>query len=385
MPISLQTLEDVAVNLSDFAKLSNIGEIGMAPDFSDNTLANELQNRFPFLDRVMNTSASRMVQSSLDNGTAYIFKNEEGNFALKLPYLVGTTLPEDTSEECCWTPLELAKCGSDVEMFLLCLKDCENIMDVLVYDKKRFQSHDLIGYFIREGETVNQARTRMALLSMAYLSAVNFYNGTPTAGTATLKKFNGMISVMENPAVISLAGSNILAAFDSLACRLSLATRSDSDIFFGCHPLVKRALDEVVTPSKYNNELPNGWTRNGQRLYFLGHEIIEDKYLPIDMDGSKGDIWMVDGSAFGVFMGTDLAPATDFRRHTFDSNNTPASGCASECDYYYNFGASFTLDPNRLAVIANVPLATSCSGSALDGLDSLITPSTIVPIDVKTA
>lgn len=51
MPLfDTQVLENNAVDISTFAQLSNIGEIGMAPDFSQNQLANDFQNRFPLLD-----------------------------------------------------------------------------------------------------------------------------------------------------------------------------------------------------------------------------------------------------------------------------------------------------------------------------------------------
>jgi hypothetical protein len=37
-------------------------------------------------------------------------------------------------------------------------------------------------------------------------------------------------------------------------------------------------------------------------------------------------------------------------------------------------------NPNRLALIADVPLSSKCLGLAMQGLDGMITPNTLVPL-----
>ena len=380
-------LENNAVDLTSFAQLSNIGEIGMAPDFSQNQLANDFQNNFPLVQWLMSTSRSRQIQSAFNNGSAQIHRDTSGNLNIVLPWEVGTTLPEDTQNECCWTPLELAKCGSEVPLKFLCLKDCDKILENLVWSKKRFGSNDLIGYFARRGETVKQARDRMARLSMVYFSSYNIINGTSTTGTSVLKPFHGLLEVVEDKTVIKILGQNILAAFDSLGCRLSVVggTNANYDIIFAVHPLTYQAIDSVVVPGKFNGELPKNWTRVNGELRFMGHRFIQDKTVPVDVAKGTGDVWMLDGGSTGVVMGTTLSPGEDFIRRTIATTDTPSDGCATECTFYYNFGAVFNTNPNRLAVITDVPLSANCLGATLNGLDALITPQTIVPINVVSA
>lgn len=380
--LSDNVLSNASIDVEDFVQLSNIGEIGMAPDYSQNTLANDFQNRHPLVTWLMQTSASRQIQRAFDGGSAMINRDTNGELNIVLPWQVGTTLPEDTQGECCWTPMELAKCGSQVVLKLLCLKDCDKILENFVWKKKRFGSNDLTGYFAQPGETVKQARERMAKLSMAYFTANNIINGTTTTGTSVLKPFHGLLEVMEQSSVIKTLGTNILASFDSLGCRLEVLGNY-GEVVFALHPLTYMALQEVVVPGKYDSELPTGWTKEGNELYYKGIRFIRDKILPVDVTNAVGDVWMIDGSTTGAVMGTSLSPAEDFIRRTIATTDTPADGCATECTFYYNYGCTFNMNPNRLAVISKIPLSANCSGTTLDGLDALIQPQTIVPIEVS--
>lgn len=385
MQFATQVLENNAVDINKFANLSNIGEIGMAPDFSQNSLASDFQNQFPLLDWLMKTSKSTQVQRAFNNGSAMINRDSStSELNVVLPFEVGTTLPESTQGECCWTPLDLAKCGSQVPLKLLCLKDCGKILDNLVYSKKRFGSNDLTGYFAREGETVKEARERMAKLSMAYFTAYNIINGTTSTGTAVLKPFHGLLEVMEDATVIKILGTNILASFDSLGCRLATVggTNGSYDVVFAVHPLTYLAISEAVVPGK-NGQLPSNWSKDAQgNIKFMGHSFIQDKTVPVDVTKGVGDVWMIDGGSTGVVMGTTLSPSEDFIKRTFATTDTPSDGCATECTFYYNFGAVFNTNSNRLAVITDLPLSSACLGTTLDGLDSLISPQTIIPINV---
>lgn len=379
-------LENNSVDIVDFAKLSNIGEIGMAPDFSQNQLANDFQNNFPLVQWLLSTSRSRQIQTAFNNGSAQIHRDSSGELNIVLPWEVGTTLPEDTQNECCWTPLDLAKCGSEVPLKLLCLKDCDKILENFVWSKKRFGSNDLTGYFARQGETVRQARDRMARLSMVYFTSYNIINGTSATGTSVLKPFHGLLEVVEDKTVIKILGQNILAAFDSLGCRLAVMSGANTgEIIFAVHPLTYMAIKKVIVPGKFNGELPENWTKDANgNVRFMGYRFIEDKTVPVDVAKGTGDVWMLDGRSVGGIMGTTLSPSEDFIRRTISTTDTPSDGCATECTFYYNFGAVFGTNPNRLAVITDIPLSATCMGATLDGLDAMIKPQTIVPINIAT-
>lgn len=221
----------------------------------------------------------------------------------------------------------------------------------------------------------------MARLSMAWFTAHNIILGTTDTGTAVLKPFHGLMEVMEDPAVIKVAGTNILAAFDMLACRY--AVLGEGDIVYAVHPMTYLAIKREIVPGK-NGMLPEGWTKSGDDVLFHGHRFIADKTVPVDAENGTGEIWQLDGSAVGAFMATTLQPGEDFQRHTFTVTNNQSEGCAGECDYYYNFGLAFTTDPTKLAVITDVPLSTNCTGAHMLGTEHLYQPETIVPI-VKAA
>lgn len=370
---NLMQLESVATDIETLS--SNIGEIGMGIDYSNNTLANEMQNRFPLVDWLLRTPASRRIRAQRDRGTLTIHRND-GELYLVAPWTVGTLPPEDTTGECCWIPFDLTKCGQEVPLKLLCLKDCDKILDNFVFGQKRFGSNDLVGEFANVGETVKEARNRMARVSMAWFTARNIILGTTTTATATLKPFHGLLEVVEDPAVVKVLGSNILAAFDMLGCRISQL--GSGDYVFAVHPLVYESIKREVTLDRFGR-YPEGWSRNGEEVTYSGIGFIRDKLVPVDMSAGTGDVWLLDGEQVGAMMGTELQPGERFIRRTFDTD-TVENGCANECTYYYNYGTVFGGNTNHAAVITNVPVSANCLGDALTGLDLLIQPETLVPI-----
>lgn len=379
--MTMQQLNDNAVDAGAVAKLaSNVGDIGIAPNFSQNQLANPIQNSFPLLTWLMNTSMSTMMRNANRRGDVVIRQDNTGRWWIVLPYLAGTLPPEDTTNLCCWIPLDIAKCGDEAPLYLLCLKDCDNIMNNFVNQIRTGGSNDLTGYFLQPGETVKEAKTRMALQSMMFYTAWTAILGTTTSETALLKPFHGLLEVMEGSGVIKIAGTNVLSAMDALRCRLQVL--GGSNFVLAMNPLVYYAVEAVVQPGQ-NGQLPAGWTRNGNDLRFNGYRIIQDKMVPVDLATNTGEIWVLDGDTTGLYLATDLAPAVGFRRNGFASTDDPTQGCASECDFYYNLGTAFNMNPNTLAVITDVPLNSACTGATMVGLDNLITPDTLVPMPMS--
>lgn len=373
--------EQARQNLAASATKSNVGTVGIGTDYSDNSPANPFQNVFPLVSWLMATPASRKMQNAMNRGAWSLSKKEDGKFYIQLPFTYGTTEPKSTQGECCWVPLDLAKCGSNAPLALLCLKSCEPIMDNLVNETRKIKSNDMICYFQREGETIKDAQKRMDLISMAYFTAINVILGTMTTGTATLKPFHGLLEVMEDKAVIKIAGANVLSAFDSVGLRL--AALGDGDYKFACHPLVLEGIKSVIVPGKFNGEYPDGWTKseNGE-ITFKGHGFVADKLVPCDITAGTGDVWVLEGNTVGLVMGTTFQPSEKFQRHTFGATDNPSEGCGTHCDYYYNFGCAFGTDANRLMVIQGIPMSAATLGDALNGLDLVLKPTTIVPINI---
>ena len=378
MQFSVKELQAASVDHEKVLKQmsSNIGDVGISVDFSQNTLRNPMQNNHPLLAWLMNTTMSTMARNSRNRGLSSIHKDENGDWQLMLPFSVYTLPPTDTQGACCWVPFDIAKCGGLVPLHMLCLKDCENIMDSLINMNRVGGGTDLIGQFLRQGETVQAARRRMARMSMSFFTARNVILGVSNAGTDVLKPFHGLLEVMEDVSVVKILGTDPLAAFDSLYCRLQVLGAGNYAI--AVHPLTYQGIAAMVQPGRFDR-LPDGWTRSGDTIRFRGIQFIQDKAVPVDLTGGVGEAWILDGETTGMYLATDLSPTDNFVRHGFASTDDPAQGCASECDFYYNLGAAFNNNPNRLAVITDIPLSANCLGTSLQGLDGLITPNTLVP------
>lgn len=371
-------LEDLAVDGPLFEELANVDEVVYPVDYSDNSLVTRMQTEFPLVNWILNTESARAMQAKYNSGNAPILpKDENGLYKIQMPFSVWTTPPEDTTGECCWVPMGLDVSGGTVPIYMVCLKYCQQILDEFISKHRRFGSNDLINAFQREGETVSQAQERMNRLSMAWFTAHTIVLGTPDTTTPVLKPFHGLMSVMEQKDVLKLAGAQILAAFDSLKCRMVQLEQNDFTFF--AHPLTIEAIKGELVEGK-NGKLPEGWRKsdNGD-IWFNGHAFIGDKMIPIDLTAGTGEVWMLDGKTCGGFMATTLSPSDEFVRETFDDNNKPADGCAGGCKYYYNYGTTWCSNPNTIAVITDIPLSANCTGGILNGLDNIIIPNTIVP------
>lgn len=356
---------------------SNIGNIGITPDFSGATLRSPLQNDFPLLNWLMNTSASVQMREMSRKSLSFGYRGEDGGYYILLPTTIYTTPPEDTSGACCWVPFDIGKCNGRVPLSMLCLQDCNDIFDNFINMARYPGGNDLTSYFQNPGESVKDARKRMARLSMAFFTAYNVINGTMDSSTDVLKPFHGLLEVLENPAVLHVEGTNVLGAFETLACRL--AALDGGNYAIAVNQMTYRGISSIIKPGR-NGQLPEGWTKNGDTISFMGINFIQDKTVPVDFDNGTGEAWVIDGETTGLFLGTGLYPTDAFIRESFAHNNDPAQGCAVECTYYYNYGTVFNTNSNRLLVIQNIPLATNCTGSALQGLEGLYNPNTLVPL-----
>lgn len=337
------------------------------------TLRNALQDRYPLAVWLMETSFSNILRD-MESDPQSFHKGGADNkqWVMDVPGTVYTLAPANSGDDCCWTIPDFAKCAGSVPMSFVCLKDCDNIFDSLVYDKLRINAKAALERFAREGETINQVENRIRHLWMAFYTMHTAILGTMQTSDNIVKPFHGLLEVLQNDAVVSISGANILAAFDSIACRL--AVLGGEDWVFAVNPLIYRSIKAVIKRDE-RGEYPDGWSvdANG-RLRFEGIGFIDDKLVPVDMEAMTGDIWLIDGSATGLYLAYDLGREAE--RDTF-TEETKANGCGSECHFLYNFGTVANNNANRVMVISGVPVSSACTEIA--DLASLINPTTLVP------
>lgn len=372
MNMSTQMLESVAIDKTVLA--TNL------PELADCTGAGldpktEIQNRFPLVTWLLNTELTRRTRNAIaDEGNCLLHKDPStGKWVIEMPRELWSLVPEASeTEECCWQPFDFAKCGGNVPLNLLCLKDCDSIMDELVGRNVGFGSS--AGELARKGEKLNEIKRRIARLSMAFYTANTVILGHDNVYTNILKPFHGLMQVMENPAIAVIDGTNILQAFASAWCRLALM---GVEVTFAVNPVTYQGILAEITPDQFNR-LPDGWSRNGDTVTFHGMGFIQDKLVPVDTENGTGEIWALSGSSVGLYLGTNLMPTEDYIRVSGDFNKTPEEGCGEECTYYYNFGAAMGNNANRLLRIVDVPLSGACLATIGD-LGALVMPETLVP------
>lgn len=335
-----------------------------------------LMDRFPLFTWLNGTDLSRAVRSRIgENGLCMMHQNESGKWVIEVPRTVWTLPAQSTKSECCWQPFDFAKCAGNVPVNLLCLKDCTPILDEFI--GRSLTVPTALEGVAGDGETMENIRKRVARLSMAFLTAYTVILGVDDTYTDILKPFHGLLAVMENPAVVSIQGAAVLSAFDSVACRLALLG-DRGQFVFAVNPVTYESIKAEIRPGQYG-ELPIGWryTADGE-LEFSGIRFIKDALVPVDLEGQTGEVWVLASDAVGVNLATDLMPADAFIKSSDTLTNTPADGCGQNCNYYYNFGAAFNNNANRLMKIVNIPISGACSAAITD-LGGLVMPTTLIP------
>lgn len=333
-----------------------------------------LMDQFPLYRWLIGTSLSRAVRAGVgENGLCAMHKDDNGKWVIEIPRTAWTVAPTSTQNECCWQPFDFAKCAGSVPVNLLCLKDCVNILDEYIGQSVKVPSG--MEGIASEGDTIETIRKKVARLSMAFLTAYNVILGVDDTYTDILKPFHGLLAVMENPAIVSIQGASVLSAFDSVMCRLALL--GDRSTFkFAVNPVTYESIKAEIRPDQYG-ELPLGWTRNGDEIAFNGVGFIRDRLVPVDLEAGTGEAWVLASDAVGAYLATDLMPADKYIKSS-STTDTPANGCGQECTFYYNFGAAFANNANKLMKIVNIPITGACT-AAISDLGGLIMPTTLIP------
>lgn len=374
MNMAINELEQIAVDSRMLA--TNFTDVVPSCCGADMNAKTFLQNRHPLYDWLINTQLSARVRDEMSGRNANCFLySTHSSYYLKVPGTFWSLAPEGSAEECCWAPFDFAKCEGEVPVKRLCLKDCDSI------------DNELLGRFLRvngsydgiaeDGETYWETKKRIARLSMAFLTVYNVMYGRMGQTTNILKEFHGLFDVMSNPAVVSVSGTNVLSAFASIACRFRTLGVDFNNTVIAVNPIVYASINAAVQPDQYNR-LPSGWTRNGNELRFEGMRFIEDRFVPVDMEEATGEAWILSSDAVGLWLATDILPADSFIKESGHQEQTLANGCGSSCTYYYNFGAVFNNNANRIGKVVNIPISGACIASTGD-LGAIINPTTLIP------
>ena len=77
-------------------------------------------------------------------------------------------------------------------------------------------------------------------------------------------------------------------------------------------------------------------------------------------------------------MMTDLQPADQFIKYSGHQAQSLADGCGNECTYYYNMGAAFNNNANKIMRIMDVPVSAACA-AVIGDMGNLVMPQTLIP------
>lgn len=369
-------MNEVTASAIDMKMLAN-NLTDVLPDCSGAgvDIKTELINRFPLVNWLRSTSLTSRTRTKIDREGYCVFHKVDGQWVIDMPKSLWTEIPSTTSTECCWVAPDLASCGGNVPINLLCLKDCENRLDAFIEERLRMGERGAVEGLSYASDSIMDVRTRYNRLFMAFLTAYTIILGEDNVSTNILKPFHGLMDVMGNAAVTSIDGTNVLAAFDELGCRLAFL--GGDEYVIAINPIVYQTLLSVIRADQYGM-LPVGWTRNGDEIRFRGIRFIQDRFVPVDLADGVGEAWLLNGDSTGLYLATDLMPSDRYMFIDEQHGLAKADGCASVCMYLYNYGAVLNNNANRLAKIVNIPVTAACT-STMASMSGLIQPETLIP------
>ena len=333
----------------------------------------DVVNRFPLVVWLLQTELSNTVRSMMFEAKRCGMSKVDGKWMVNIPGQIWSLPGESSAQECCFVPFQFDKCSTSVPLNLLCLKDCEDILDEMVQNRLRSATVDGLAY---AGETEKAVRDRINRLSFAFYEAYNVIYGHDETFVETgvpLKPFHGLAQLMDNPAIVSIAGGDVYAAFKSVGCRKAFLGGTS---VIWVNPIIYRSIAEQIQPNMYGR-YPAGWTMVNGRLQYQGMRFEEDRLVPVDMENGVGEAWLLDGSAVGGFLFDQLF-ATEAYTRRIPSEASLADGCAVDCTYYYNAGTTFNNNASKLMKIVDIPISGACASGVAD-LTDIIIPNTLVP------
>lgn len=378
MPISkemYEMLNRVAVSPQDLMKLSTnfIDIISDCDGLDDYTVRNAIEDYYPLVEWLLTTPMARTMRARSTDPQKFHKSAEEGiEWEMDVPGTVYTLEPSNEGTDCCWTMPDFAKCAGSVPLMMLCLKDCDKIFDQLIMERLRINERTDLAGIARDGETVDAVNERLRIMWFAFYLAHTAILGTSNTSDNITKPFHGLLEVVQNSAVVSIDGSNIMAAFASIDCRLDVL--GGRDWVFALNPLIYTSLLNAIVPDQ-NGNYPAGWTKDGEELRYKGIGFLRDKLVPVNLTEGTGDILLLSGDAVGLFFGYNLNNPYEIRNDF--TEQTLENGCGQMCTYLYNFGAVANNNANRVMVISNVPVSSACTEIA--DLAGLINPVTLIP------
>lgn len=375
--VSNTALEQAAVDTKQLA--SNFIDIASGCDCSLDgaQLATQMALRFPMVDWALSTAAARTARNASTGADGrlnlnFFHKDSNGKWMMKIPTTVWTLPQSSPDTECCWEKFDFDKCCGEVPLNLLCLKDCDPMADILMYDALRVTRDKTLPGIANTGDRLSTVERRWADLSFAFYLNYTSSLGMDDTYTDILKPFHGLLSVMNNPAIMTIAATSILSAFTALDCYLAAAEVTGDYAMFA-HPLIVRTVEAAIRPNQLG-EYPAGWSKEGGVLRFNGIRFYGDKTVPFDVQTGTGEIWLLEGGSTGIFLLRDLY--NPYRKES--GVDTSVDNCGVECRYLYNMGTAFNSNTDKLVKITNVQVDTACMG-VIGGVESLLRPTTLIP------
>jgi len=360
----------------------NIGEFGFGRDYSNATLAHPIQTTFPLVTFLLNTPMAAAMRSFIGSDLFSLQRSDNNLTGWSVPHppKVHTLAPPDTSGKCCWRPIDIDFCEGKSDIALVCIEDHLDITERIIDSHRRAGGNDMYGFWQRRGETVADARRRWTRINMAWYTSRNLVLGDSYTETETLKPMHGLMEVLERESVLNLDGLNLLAQMEIVHLRLSLL-RALSGAVVWVHPLGLEAIRTLILPDNNGNR-PDGWTVTTLGdISFRGIPFRTDDIIPVDLYNNTTEAYVLNGASIFGWLATDLMPPTDSIYHIEDWSGATSSpeNCGAGSEYWYNMGVVDSTNDEHVMLISGIPLSGNATGIALDGIESLINPTTLVP------
>lgn len=364
---SSENAVELAEALQKFEKFATnaIGAVrtGINPDKSEAQISYANAGTDPLARRLINNGVAQSAQIQVDP-----CKSGREKWSIQTPYIVNDTPVgmDDDGQGCCVGTPTVQACRYKLGIHELCVKDCvDTVLDEMVEQAVKIKAIDTTMPHRSTGDSLAQARRKFVAAYAKFIFERNAILGTPEFSGDGMRPFDGLLSRLLDERVFTMDGSaGALASIMALDCRLTALGMSTRNYFIAVNPILMPTLRQEVRTYLKTDPMTE-WRLTPNGVSYNGLEILQSKYVDVDLETNTTSMWLIDPSKVGIKL---LYSPSDPYIKVHQSQDD----CGGHCITMHTAGSTVVTNWTGLVLINKVKLSSVCDSLTLSGLDGFV-------------
>lgn len=343
-------------------------QTGINQDNSEGVIDYSNAGTDPLAARLINNGVAQAATIQADP-----CKTGKDKWFIQTPYIINDTPVgmDDDGQGCCVGTPTVQACRYKLGINQLCVKDCvDTVLDEMLEEEVKIKGLDTTMPHRRAGDSLADARRKFVAAYAKFIFERNAILGTPEFTGDGMRPFDGLLSRLLDERVFTMDGAaGPLASILALDCRLTALGMSTKNYIVAVNPILMPTLRQEVRTYLKTDPMTE-WRLTPNGVSYNGLEIVQSKFVDVDLETNTTSMWLIDPSKVGVkLLKSPSAPLIKYHQSPDD--------CGGHCVTMHTAGTTVVTNWTGLVLIKNVKLASVCDSLALSGLDGFINASVI--------